>query len=77
MKESIKKLKKEQVDFICSECRITEDELHQMSNEQLEGIVFEKMLDIEIEESCTTEGELDTPRCSIASDVVTILSETL
>lgn len=77
MKESIKKLNKEQVNFICSECNITEDELYQMSNEQLEGIVFEKMLDIEIEESCTTEGEFDTPRCSIASDIVTLLSATL
>ena len=74
MREAIYELSQEQIEFICLECSITEDELFSMDDEQIEEIVYETMCDIEIEE--VTDGP-DNERCTLASDIVTILGNTI
>ena len=77
MKESLNELNRKQIEFICAECSITEDELNNMEEDQVYDVVYEKMCDIEIDEVCSKEGDEDTERCEIASDIVTVLGNAL
>lgn len=77
MKEALKKLNKEQIKFICSECSVSEEELNSMDEDKVYDVVYEKMCDIEIEEVCANDSDEDTERCEIASDIVTILGNAL
>lgn len=77
MKAALNKLSREQIEFICSECSITEDELFSMDDEMLYDEIYEKMCNIEIDEVCAHDGDDETERCSIASDIVTILGNAI
>ena len=73
MREAVKKLSKKQLDFICSECSISKEELDGMDEEQIYDIVYDTMCDIEVEEVCKKDAlDDDSERCDIASDIVTI-----
>lgn len=77
MKEVLESLSRKQKKFICEECSITESELLGMDEDDLYDIVYEKMCDIEIEEVCKSNSSKESERCEIASDIVTILGNTL
>lgn len=77
MKEVLNQLSKEQIEFICDECSVTEEYLMGMDEDTLYDEVYEKMCDIEIDEVFDRDGEEDTKRCSMASDIVTLLGNTL
>ena len=77
MKEVLKELTEVQIEFICSECSISEEELNSMDEDQLYDVVYETMCNIEIEEVCSNESDEDTERCTIASDIVTILGNAI
>lgn len=77
MKEAIIKLNKIQIDFICKECKITDKELMEMTEDTIYDKVYEEMCAIEIYEVCSNENDKDTERCELASDIVTILGNTL
>jgi CRISPR/Cas system-associated endonuclease/helicase Cas3 len=77
MKEAIKKLTEEQVEFILEECSIEPDELSSMSDEDLYDKVFEKMCDIEIDTIPDDEDEEESDRCKMASDIVTLLGNSI
>lgn len=77
MKNALKKLSKEHIVFICDECSVSEDELLSLDDDTLYDEVYEKMCDIEIDEVCSNDGEEETERCRIASDIVTILGNTI
>lgn len=77
MKEAIKKLSNKHIRFICDECSITENELLSMDDDELYDRVYVPMCEIEIDEVCNNSGEEETERCEIASDIVTVLGNTL
>lgn len=76
MKEVLKDLTKKQVDFICKECSITEDELFEMDDDALYDKVYDIMCDIECAETPSSDEPL-SEHCEMASDLVTILGNTL
>ena len=76
MKEALKTLKKEQIDFICTECNISEDDLFALSEDDLYDRVYEVMCDIELEE-IPDSGETESERCILASGIVTVLGNAL
>ena len=75
MKEVLKDLTDEQIVFICKECGLTKDELFSLDENQLCDQVYDAMCDIEIEE-VPLDGEDESDRCILASDLVTILGNT-
>lgn len=76
--EALRELEQSQIDFICEECQISEDELYNMDESTLIDVVYEKMCDIEIEELIDGgESETETERCIAASDIVTALGNAL
>ncbi len=77
MKKALKTFDKEYIAFICFECDVTENELFSMDEDELYDRVYEKMFEIECEELIEHEDEEDTERCTLASDIVTILGNTL
>lgn len=77
MKEALEELTREQIEFICEECSLTEEELFELNEDDVYDKVFETMCDIEIDEVCSKVGDEDTERCEIASDIVTLLSNTI
>ncbi|MBE5933396.1 MAG: hypothetical protein E7263_08265 [Lachnospiraceae bacterium] len=77
MKKALQELTESQIEFICNECSVTEEELHNMEEDQLYDDVYETMCNIEIDEVCSKEGGEDTERCEIASDIVTILGNAI
>lgn len=77
MKQALQELTETQIEFICSECSISEEELNSMDEVQLYDVVYETMCNIEIEEVCSNDGDEDTERCAIASDIVTILGNAI
>lgn len=76
MIEVLKELSKEQVDFICQECKITKDELNTFDDDELYDKVYDAMCDIECAEAPRDEEE-ESERCTIASDIVTLLGNTI
>ena len=77
MKEVLHEFKKDQIDFICKECNVTMEQLYEMDEDALYDVVYEKMCDIEVEEVCNSSGESESDRCEMASDIVTLLGNTL
>lgn len=74
IKDAIKKLTAEQLEFIFDECSVSPDELPDMSDEELYDKVFEKMCDIETDSIPDDDEEEESDRCKIASDIVTVFS---
>jgi hypothetical protein len=77
MKQALQELSPEQIKFICDECSVTEERLREMDDDELYTDVYDKMCDIEIDEVCGSEDGEDTERCALASDIVTILGNSL
>lgn len=77
MGEAIEKLTKEQIEFICEECEITKDELLTLGEDDLYSRVYEKLCDIEVETIPNDDDEEESDRCKMASDLVTLLGNTL
>lgn len=75
MKEVLPMLTAEQLAFISEECGIDAKTLFAMSEEDIED-VYERMCDVEVE-SVPDEGEEESERCVLASDIVTILGNTI
>ena len=77
MKEALKELNNKQIGFICNECAVSEKELFDMDDDILYDKVYEVMCNIEMDEVCSNNGKEETERCETASDIVTILGNTL
>ena len=77
MKEVLKELGSEEIQFICKECLVTEEQLFAMSEDELYDSVYEVMCNIEIDEVCSADGEEESERCEIASDIVTAFGNAL
>ena len=77
MKEALNNLNPQQIDFVCKECLLPKEELYSMSEDDLYDKVYETMCDIEVEELCSSNGDDETERCEIASDIVTVLGNAL
>ena len=76
MKGAVKQLSLKQINFICKECKITLEELYAMDDDALYDNVYDVMCDIEIAETPLDDSP-ESERCSIASDLVTILGNTI
>lgn len=76
MINALRQLEAEYIEFICSECNLTTDELFALDNDKLYDQVYDLMCDIECAETPTDNTPI-TLRCSMASDIVTILGNTL
>jgi len=76
MKNVLKELSGEQIEFICSECSVNEQELFDMDEDDLYDKVYDVMCDIECAET-PTNGEELTERCSMASELVTLLGNAI
>ena len=76
MKEVLKDLTEEQIGFICKECGISEDELLAMDDDTLYDKVYDVMCDIECAETPSSNEPL-SERCAMASELVTVLGNTL
>ncbi len=76
MKSAIKELSEEQIQFVCKECSVDEETLFSMDDDELYDNVYDIMCDIECAET-PTNGEKLTERCSLASEIVTILGNAI
>lgn len=76
MREVLKDLTTEQIEFICNECSITEEELYAMDDDMLYDRVYDVMCDIECAETLSSDEPL-SDHCQMAADLVTILGNTL
>lgn len=76
MRETLKELRPELIDFICSECGLSKDELFAMDDDQLYDKVYDPMCDIEMAE-IPLDNSPETEHCKKASEIVTILGNTL
>lgn len=76
MKEVLNDLSRDQIEFICAECKITEDELFAMDDDALYDNVYDVMCDIECAETPSSNEPL-SDHCQMAADLVTILGNTL
>ena len=76
MREVLKDLTGEQIEFICKECGITDEELHAMDDDMLYEQVYDVMCDIECAETPSSNEPL-SDHCQMAADLVTILGNTL
>lgn len=76
MREVLKDLTGEQIEFICKECSITEDELYAMDDDMLYDRVYDVMCDIECAETQSSDEPL-SDHCQMAADLVTVLGNTL
>ena len=77
MREALKEMTEKQIMFICEECNLSEIDLFELDEGDVYSLIFEKMCEIEIDEVCSKIGDEDTERCEIASDIVTVLSNTI
>ena len=69
LQKTLREMTERQKKFICDEFRITEDDLMNSTEEELDAI-YDGLCEIEIEE--TVPGEL-TDRGKIAEDLVTLM----
>lgn len=76
MSEALKDLTKEQIDFICKECNLTEEQLLAMDEDTLYDEVYDVMCDIECAETPSGNEEM-SEHCSMAAELVTILGNTI
>ena len=75
--EAAKKLTDEEIAFICRECDITPSELQKMGENELYDVVYETMCSIEIAEIPSSDDVPESPRCMMASDIVTLLGNAI
>ena len=75
-RDSVKELTQRQIDFICEEAKTKEEELFQMSDNDLYEKVYDVMCDIECAET-PDDGEKLSERCKLASDIVTTMGNAL
>lgn len=76
-KSGVEQLNDEQVSFIENELGISAGEISGFNDEELNSKVYEPMCDIEIAEAPIGDDEEETERCKVASDIVTILGNSL
>lgn len=76
MREALPLLTSKQIEFICNECNITKNELFELDEDSLYDDVYDVMCDIECAETPLSNEPL-TEHCAIASDIVTILGNTI
>ena len=76
MREVLKDLTKEQINFICEECGITEEQLLAMDEDVLYDEVYDVMCDIECAETPASNEPL-SEHCAMAAELVTILGNTI
>lgn len=76
MKAELNTLSKKQVEFICKECSVTQAELFDMDDDTLYDKVYDVMCDIECAEIPSSNEPL-SEHCAMASELVTILGNTL
>ena len=75
-KNGVEELEDRHFEFIESELRVTPDEISEFTDDELDEKVYGPMCDIEIEEIPSDDSE-ETERCKIASEIVTILGNSL
>ena len=75
--EAAKELTDEEIAFICRECDITPSELQKMGENELYDNVYETMCSIEIAETPLSDDVPESPRCTMASDIVTLLGNAI
>lgn len=76
MKTALSILSKEQIEFICKECSVTQAELFDMDDDMLYDKVYDVMCDIECAETPSSNEPL-SEHCQMASDLVTIMGNFL
>ncbi len=76
MREALYELTAEQIEFICDECEISEEELFALDEDALYDRVYDVMCDIELAEIPADNSE-ESERCEMASDIVTELGNAL
>ena len=76
MREALKELTKKQIQFICKECGITEEQLFAMDEDALYDEVYDVMCDIECAETPASNEPL-SEHCAMAAELVTILGNTI
>lgn len=76
MVEATKELSEEQIEFICEECNITQDELMQLDEDDLYDVVYEKMCGIEIA-GVPADDIPVSDHFIMVSDIVTLLGNAL
>ena len=62
--------------FICEECRITLQQLYDMDHDKIYDIVYERMCEIETDETPSDNSPL-TEHCKMAEYIVTVLGNAL
>ena len=72
MKQAMAELTSEQIDFICTECKVTRDQIRCMSEDEFYNAVYDPMCDIECAETPSSDEPL-TRHCQMAADIVTVL----
>ena len=70
IKNTVKNMTAEQLDFIMSEFGVTKDEIYSWSEDKWDE-VYDALCDIELDE-LTPDGE-ESPRCKMATDLVTMI----
>lgn len=75
-KAGVERLEDTQIAFIETELGIAKDVMFGFTDDELNEKVYEPMCDIEIEEAPIDDSP-ESERCSMASDIVTILGNSL
>ncbi len=75
-KSGVEQMGKEHFDFIETELGISPDEILDFTDEEMNERIYEPMCDIEIVEIPKDDSE-ESNRCVIASDIVTILGNSM
>ncbi len=74
--EALKNLDEEQVDFICSELKMSRDELFEKSEDELDDI-YDAICDIEVEETCAAGDDDLNERGEMAVSIVDVLGDAI
>lgn len=76
-RDGVENLEEEHLDFINEELGITEEQISQFTDDEVNDKIYEPMCDIEIEEISENDSIPESTRCKIASDIVTILGNSM
>ena len=77
MKEALNSLSDKLIEFICTECKISKEQLFALDADSLYNDVYDVMCDIEIAEIPSSDDEDESERCVMASEIVTELGNAL
>lgn len=77
MKEALDNLDAEQIEFICTECEMSKEELLALDEDALYDRVYDVMCDIELAEIPDSDDAEESDRCKMASSIVTELGNAL